>query len=92
MIEIKVCNEIGKCKWIPKHHYIWELETGMKIPRDYKVIHLDGDRRNNDISNLICVSNSVMISARKQFNWNVKNKHYRLCAIYDAQLKMLLRK
>lgn len=64
----------------------------MKIPRDYKIIHLDGDRRNNDISNLICVSNSVMISARKQFNWNVKNKHYRLCAIYDAQLKMLLRK
>ncbi|MDY5819312.1 MAG: HNH endonuclease signature motif containing protein [Treponema sp.] len=91
VIEIKVCDEIGKCKWIPKHHYIWELETGMKIPPNCKIIHLDGNRRNNDISNLICVSNSVMISARKQFNWDVKNKHYRLCAIYDAQLKMLLR-
>ena len=91
VVEIKVCNEIGKCKWIPKHHYVWEQEYRTKVPRDCKVIHLDGDRTNNDISNLICVSNSVMISAQKQFNWDVKNKHYRLCAIYDAQLRLLLR-
>lgn len=33
------------------HKYVWEYYNG-KIPKGYEVHHIDGDRANNDISNL----------------------------------------
>ena len=90
-IEIKVCDTLGENKWVCEHHYVWEKANEMIIPKDHKIIHLDGDRTNNSLDNLFCVSNSVFISAIKQFNWDIKNKHYRLCALHNAQLNMLLK-
>ena len=39
-------------KWIPEHRYIWEQSHGQKLPANYQVHHLDGDKLNNDQRNL----------------------------------------
>ena len=43
--------------WIEKHRYIYESKYG-KIPKGYKVIFADKNKRNFDIENLVLVSNS----------------------------------
>jgi len=35
---------------------IWEEANNQKIPQNYHIHHIDGNRDNNDPSNLICVS------------------------------------
>ena len=37
------------------HRYIWKLHNG-SIPDGYHIHHIDGNKDNNDISNLLCVS------------------------------------
>ena len=37
------------------HRYVWEYYNG-KIPKGYEIHHIDGDKGNNDISNLECIS------------------------------------
>ena len=39
-------------------HYrqIWEEYNNKTIPKDYEIHHVDGNRKNNDPNNLICVS------------------------------------
>lgn len=41
------------------HRFIYEVETGEKIPKKYNVHHKDGDKTNNNIENLECIPNSV---------------------------------
>lgn len=41
----------------PESRYIWELHNGA-IPNKYYIMHIDGDAMNNDISNLVLVSES----------------------------------
>lgn len=38
-------------------HYrkLWEKHHNKKIPQDHDIHHIDGDRSNNSISNLLCV-------------------------------------
>ena len=38
------------------HRAIWEHYSGKKIPKGYIIHHIDGNRGNNDYSNLMCVS------------------------------------
>jgi ribosomal protein L37AE/L43A len=35
---------------------LWEKLNGKTIPEDYHIHHLDNDKTNNDIKNLVCVS------------------------------------
>lgn len=37
------------------HRYVWACERG-DIPKGYEIHHIDFDRSNNDISNLLCLS------------------------------------
>lgn len=39
------------------HRYVWENEKG-KIPEGYDIHHIDNDKSNNNISNLMCLSKS----------------------------------
>lgn len=39
-----------------KHRTIWENHWGQKIPAGHHIHHIDGNKLNNDISNLLCVS------------------------------------
>ncbi len=56
-IEIKVKDGNLNKNWQSKHRYIYEQHYGA-IPKGFKVIFADGNRRNFDINNLILVSNS----------------------------------
>lgn len=38
------------------HVYVWETENGKKAPKGYDVHHIDEDKSNNDISNLVLLS------------------------------------
>lgn len=37
------------------HRLMWESFYGVDIPEDCEIHHLDGNRKNNDISNLVCI-------------------------------------
>lgn len=52
--------------WISKHQYVYEQHYG-KIPKDHVVIFADGNNRNFDINNLICVSKTeqCVLNTRK---------------------------
>lgn len=50
------------------HQYVWERENG-KIPRGYEIHHIDRDKDNNDISNLMLVAVSEHKAIHKEFLW-----------------------
>ena len=39
------------------HHVIWEAANG-PIPKGYEIHHIDHDKSNNDLDNLLCLSKS----------------------------------
>ena len=47
--------------WEFKHILIWEKHHNQKVPKGYKVIFADGDKRNFDIDNLVLVSNTELL-------------------------------
>ena len=40
------------------HRYVWETENGKQVPTGYDVHHVDKNKNNNDISNLVLLSKS----------------------------------
>lgn len=49
---------------------IWEEYNNKKIPAGYEIHHIDGNRKNNDPSNLICVSIEEHLEIHtKEENW-----------------------
>lgn len=71
--------------WVLKHRYIYENEKG-KIPKGYKVIFADGNKRNFNIDNLILVSNKVeLIMNRSKLIY--KNKELTKVGVNIAKLK-----
>ena len=58
---------------ISLHRYVWEKEVG-KIPSGYDIHHIDGDKTNNDVKNLECLSKAEHTSKHNQYK-NNKNKH-----------------
>lgn len=46
--------------WKLVHHIVWENIYG-KIPKGYKIMHLDGDKKNNVIENLALVSDAELL-------------------------------
>jgi len=41
--------------WMYEHHYVWEKENG-KIQEGFVIHHIDGDKHNNAIGNLLCMT------------------------------------
>lgn len=46
-------------KWRLKHHLIWESKNG-PIPKGHLIIFADGNCKNFDINNLICVTRAEL--------------------------------
>ena len=47
---------IGKRR-IRLHRYVWETENGKPIPRGYDIHHIDEDKGNDNIENLLLITN-----------------------------------
>jgi len=63
-------------KWIPYAIYLWEKENG-PVPAGFLVRHMDGDRLNDDLSNLKIVDRREHIAVMKANNPNWKKKAIR---------------
>ena len=59
---VKTGNGNRNRNWRPKHHLVWEEHNG-PVPEGCRVVFLDGDRRNFDISNLALVTEQEMVYA-----------------------------
>lgn len=51
----------GHNGWVPMHKYVWEQHNG-KIPKGHRIIFLDGDGTNCDLSNLYCCPATTQIA------------------------------
>lgn len=76
--------------WKQFHRYVWELENG-PVPDGHKIIFLDGNRTNCEISNLMCVSDGVMSTANKWFGLG-KDPEINKAIIKAAELKTAISK
>lgn len=63
------------------YRQVWEKEYG-KIPKGYEIHHIDGDRSNNDISNLKCVS------IDEHYNIHYEQGDYNACVVMSARMKL----
>lgn len=63
-IQIKVQEGKFQQNWRGKHILIWEKHNG-PLPKGHAIIFGDGDNRNFDIDNLICVSRSQLASLNR---------------------------
>lgn len=61
--------KIDKGEFVEKGRFIYEQKYG-KIPSEDFVIHLDGDRFNNDLDNLYHITRSVASTMSKLNYWN----------------------
>lgn len=71
-IRIKTDERNGQSShpwWKWKHHVVWEQHYG-PIPKGHKIIFLDGNPLNCDISNLKCVSESVHLKMNQNRYYN----------------------
>lgn len=53
------------------HRYVWEFYHG-EIPKGYHIHHIDGDKSNNDISNLKMVEGQRHVSRHSE-KWHEEN-------------------
>jgi len=60
-----LCGRYFQHKGKRLHRKVWEYHNG-EIPKGYHVHHKDGNRRNNDISNLILLQSSDHLSEHMQ--------------------------
>ena len=85
-VYVRVANK----KYQIKTRYIWEQYYGRKIPKDYDVIYLDGNKENYDIDNLKLVKKVVRIYALKKgidlINKDIINTT-RLCFNLEQKIK-----
>ncbi len=63
-IQIKIREGQQQRNWRGKHILIWERENG-PLPKGYAIIFGDGDNRNFDLDNLICVSRKQLLGLNR---------------------------
>ena len=85
-VKVRTDEGANKKNWVQKHRYVWEQENG-KIPDGYKIVFLDGNRLNCDISNLDCVPVNIQAS----INYVPNNVAIRKCKIASKRLETVLK-
>lgn len=77
--------KINDKQWKYKSRYIYEQHYGIELPDDYKIMFLDKDRTNFDISNLIAVKQKVFLTT---INYELvsKNREITKLGILTAKL------
>lgn len=84
---IKITNKRNvKKQWQTKARYVYEKEYG-KIPKGYEIIHLDGDKSNDNLCNLQMVKKGVVQAINLQ-QLRTNNKQANETAIKLVELQM----
>jgi len=63
-LKIKVGPEYSSSGWVRYHRYLYEQKHG-KIPRGYKIMFLDGDKRNYSDENMVAIPASYFALMNK---------------------------
>ena len=71
--------------WREEHRYLWERKYG-PLPRYQKMLHIDGNRANNDLDNLMLVSNAVCAEINNRIGLT-KDRELNLVIISLAKLR-----
>ena len=79
----------GKDEWIPMQKAVWENEYG-KLPDDWFVVFLDGNRSNFELDNLYPVDRAIHAGMCRS-GWYKDNKEQTLAAIKACELDYLLK-
>lgn len=75
--------------WAKLHYLVWEEQNG-KVPDNHVLLFVDGNRRNININNLICVSRKVnLFLNRNRLRFKNKTEMQKACISY-AQLNVKL--
>lgn len=82
---VKVSN--SNKKWRLKHRVVWEREHGA-IPKGHRIVFLDGNKQNTDISNLALVSSAEQVRLNTDGFNNCKNPELTKSRIQLAKLKL----
>lgn len=78
-----------KDNWAKLHYLVWEEQNG-KVPDNHVLLFVDGNRRNINIDNLICVSRKVNLFLNKnRLRFKNKTEMQKACISY-AQLNVKL--
>lgn len=77
--------------WVPLHHYNYEKVHG-PIPKGYVIRFLDGDTKNCDIDNLLCVPHSAHSVINKTSCFDTKNIEINKAAMLTATLGVVASK
>lgn len=74
------------CKpyWIPKEELIYTKAFG-EIPADYRVVFIDGNKKNYDLMNLVCIHNDAHKMMLKN-KWYGKGRELTMAAINLCEL------
>ena len=65
---VKVLEKDTNRKYsMPYHRYLWEKHYDIKIPRYHEIHHKDGNKTNNDISNLQMMSKSAHKKLHREY-------------------------
>lgn len=89
-IQVKVTMESGPRNkvWRNRSHLVWEKEMGA-IPKGSYVLHINGNKFDDRIENLILMSQAELALLNSKFNtlkFNQLPEEARLTAIYKAKL------
>lgn len=88
LIKTNEKRESGAYKFIPFARYVWEQHNG-KIPEGFVIRHADGNKLNNDISNLRLVSQAqnVILQSKKYKNILNEDTFDSVAMIAEASIK-----
>ena len=60
------------CGYVMEHIYVFEQATGIRVPKNCVIHHLDGNKKNNDISNLCMMTFGGHSTFHNKKRWEKK--------------------
>lgn len=79
----------SKC-WKRKHYMIWEEANG-PIPEGMVIVHLDGNKTNNELSNLYCTTKSNALFTSNPLVFESESAESKKAALMWGELKTALK-
>ena len=85
-VYVKIADRV----WREKHRIVWEEHYGCKLTKSEHIVHLDGNKQNNDISNLAKITEREerIISAHRRFT---DDPNINKAIILNTRLKVKLK-